>query len=326
MGIPNSDNRFDFAKELLFVNANLTNDECISAIKSSLKTFKGADEDFVKDICSRNSSTFKISYSYYPVYATRYLVTYRYTLEKTQNSNGYEINTTTKKTKTQSFDKDFFIGPEELQLNNFVGRQDERFYILPHVADLNAPIANSISENELDNSIRRDAERHKPVSDASFTINGWEATVVFVPIAFVEFEYNNKQYRCCVNSHNGFCKCSYLISKEAEEAAFKSRKKSITMRTISAILCVIASAISILFSVINNFDVESLIITAPVIIFTIICLFKIGGLGHTIEYFKEIYGKEGVTASTYTTEVVLLILSIISFILPTINLLNTLFS
>lgn len=162
--------KFDWCDQLIRVKRNYSNDECCNIVKNKLREFKGADSGFIKDVCSRANSTFRVARLFYPVYNVKATVTYDWNESNTHNSGDYSVTTTTHNTKTNTFTKNFFKGIYQGCCPDvFVGRNDERFYTLSHVDDLDGGVYNASCvylEQGLQQDINAYAAAIKPESNA----------------------------------------------------------------------------------------------------------------------------------------------------------------
>ncbi len=319
MALVNSDNRFDWCNNLYYAKTNYNKSECCNIIKNTIKTYKGADEDFVRDICNRTNDKFSVYHLYFPVYLTEYVATFTWVTEKTEDKGSYTVDTTTNHSKRNSFNRSFFKGIySSLSPDSFVGRNDQRFYILSHVADLDAGIYNDscvYSKSQMSNLVSSDASGYKPASNAECFINGWSSDVVFVPIAVICYKYGGSEYKSYVNMHNGSTYCHYLISKKTEILATKAKKISLILRIITA-LSFVASTLLLISNAVNCWDVVWSILGLGLSIAGII---KICTLKHNQQYFNNFYGSNGdVGATAYKQEIIYLVLSIIMFIVSII--------
>ena len=128
-----------------------------------------------------------------------------------------------------------------------MGRNDERFYKLSHVNDLEGGIYNQAcvyNEAGLENAIKEYAGKIKPNQYAQHTLNRWSVTVCFVPVALVSYKYNGQTYTGTVNMHNGSTHLTYLVSQTVKQKATTARKASIILRVSSLVVSGAAVALS----------------------------------------------------------------------------------
>ena len=240
MALKQWDDRFDFCDDLLEVSANYSTNECCDIVKNTLKSFKGADRDFIQDICNRDNSTFKVRKMYFPYYCTQFTYTYNWEEEETEDKGDCKIYNTIIHTDTNTKTKDFFSKKgiyTSCHVDNFVGRQDQRYYQLSHVNDLDGEIYNQrciYSEDEIATGIKNFVERGLPNGDGSWVVNRRFIQALFIPVAVVYYAYNGTNYSSVINMHNG---CGggfqYLVSKKTEENAIASKKVGVVVNLIS---------------------------------------------------------------------------------------------
>ena len=289
MAVGYSDNRFDWCDELIEVKRNYSNDECCNIIKNVIKSQKGADPSFVKEICSKDNASFKFGWYFFPVYSTNFRVTYNWDEEETKNKGDYKVTTTTHNTNTNTFNRDFYKSIYNSCCPNlYVGRNDDRFYKLSHVDDLDGNIysaASVYSQFALKEAMENYAKSEKPAIGASYLINGWSVMVFFVPMVNILYEFGGKTYNAVVNMHNGRCYVNYVVSKAVEEKSKKTFLASVIMKSASILL----SLVCFLAVMYNGFWAV---------------LFSLGLIGgnigatiatkHNKKYFYNEYGSKGI--------------------------------
>lgn len=288
MAIAQNDLRFDWCDKLLELREYYSLDECCNIAKKTLRLFKGAEKEFIEDVCSRKNSAFSVRRTFYPVYSVNATVTYTWDEETTEYKSNYTVDTTTHHTNTETFGHDFFRNIHaSCEPSSYVGRNDERFYKLAHVADLNGHIYNEAcvySSSQLENSIERYANAKSPDISAKCLLNRWSVTVVFVPVAIVGYTYKGTNYEATINMHNGKGHFGYPISESVKQQAKTARTASLVLRATSLVL----SGAGIFLSFLTN------IIGAVVALscFVLLCVMT-GTMKHTKKYFLDEYGNKG---------------------------------
>ena len=288
MAIAKTDLRFDWCNQLLRLREYCNFSECCNIVKDKLRSFKGADGGFIKDVCAREESAFSVRKAFYPVYTVNATVTYTWDEETTEYKSGYSVDTTTHHTNKETFEYDFFRSIHtSCHPNEYVGRNDERFYKLSHVADLNGQIYNEAcvySQSGLESAIKKYAAGKSPDEYAQCLLNRWSVTVIFVPMAIVDFTYKGKKYQAVVNMHNGDGYFEYPMSKAVEQKAKTAAKASVILRVSGLVL----SAGGIVLSCLTN--VVGFILAAAC--FILLCVMA-GTMKHTKKYFINEYGDKG---------------------------------
>ncbi len=288
MAVVQSDNRFDWCDELLEVKENYNFNECCNIVKNSLKEFKGADGNFLKEVCARANSTFSVRRTFFPVYSVNATVTYDWDVESTQDKGDYTVTTTTHHTNKNTFNKDFYRNIyDACKPNTYVGRNDGRFYRLSHVNDLDGNIYNSgcvYSQSGLENAIGTYASNGKPSGNAEYLVNRWSVTVCFVPVAIVSYTYNGQTYTSTVNMHNGRGYFEYCVSKKVKEKAEKMRKTSMILRGVSLAV----SGLGVVLCA--SLNVWAMLLA--LVCFVILCITS-AKMKHTKQYFLNEYGAQG---------------------------------
>ena len=217
MAIAETDLRFDWCDQLLELREHCNFSECCNIVKEKLRSFKGADGGFIKDVCARENSAFSVRRAFYPVYTVNATVTYTLDEERTEYKSGYSVDTTTHHTNKETFEHDFFRSIHTgCNPNEYVGRNDERFCKLSHMADLDGHIYNEscvYSQSGLESAIKRYAAEKSPDVYAQCLLNRWSVTVIFVPMAIVNYTYKGEKYESVVNMHNGDGHFGYPMSK-----------------------------------------------------------------------------------------------------------------
>ncbi len=293
MAVGQYDGRFDYCDKLLETVANYNFDECCNIVKNTLKQFKGADKGFIQDVCGRPNSAFSIKKMFFPVYRVTMTVTYDWDVESTEDKGDYKVTTTTHHTNTNTKTKDFFRNIySSCAPNTFTGRNDQRFYKLSHVNDLDASIYNDscvYSQSSLTDAISAYAQKEKPANNADYLVNSWTVTVLFIPIAVINYKYGEKNYTSAVNMHNGQGHFEYLVSKECVENAKRAKKISLNLRTAS----IAVSSINFVISLLSGFWATLFSLALLIVMIVTSVLMK-----HNEQYFINYFGENGGTLTS----------------------------
>ncbi len=324
MAVKNYDTSFDWCDELIEVRAYYSADECCNIIKNELRSLKGADEDFINDVCNRTNASFKPRLHFAPVYEATFPVTYTWEVESVEDKGDYKIDKTTSYTDRSTLVQTFYTGIyDSLDPSTFIGKKGDRFYTLKHVDDLNGGVYNAScvqTYNEIYSKADKIAARGKHFGkNSEYYINSLSATVFFVPMYVMNIEYGGTHYQCVVNAHNGHTHCKYLISERASKIALCAYIGSLVMR--SATLTVGFWGFMQSLKVMNNDTTEwwgflCWLLSIGLGIFYIVNWFT---MRHNKQYFNDFCGAEGgVRPGAYGPEIRNLLLSVALLIITLI--------
>ncbi len=262
MAVQPSDNRFDWCDRLLTVRVNYSAEECCNILKSELAKFRGADPIYVAKVRSYQTKDFSISARYIPVYEARATVTYTWNTSDEEKgtiklSNGpldsspeyIKVTTDVKTihTKQLTFNRMFCRNiTDELRPTEFTGRNDQRFYNLAHVDELNASSLGPTSVYSLPEMEQQIIAAAKNEHGGKVALNSWSCTMIAVPAFEITVHYNGRRDIWYINAHNGAARCTgYLVSDRMKNEANRMVKKV----KLPHIVTYIAGSLSILVSV-----------------------------------------------------------------------------
>lgn len=217
---------FEWCYDVTEVRTNYSRHNCVQMIKNQIVKYSGADEGFVKSITNRSENEFSFDCRFVPVYQTHVDARYFWTETSTSYSSSTYVEVETTQSTDYSQDKHFskfhYKGIDKsLELDRFIGGQDQRFYSLNLPSDLDYPLYNTnnncFTEKEISEIIPSVADA--PTSKQTRNILGWNCEVYFVPVACVTYAYNGKNYTATINQHNGKMQCEYMLSEKASRMA-----------------------------------------------------------------------------------------------------------
>lgn len=284
MAVENCNTQFDWCDKLVEAKGNYNRDECCNIAKNHLREIKGIDQNFLNKLLSTSNDKLKFKKYYFPDYYVQATVTYTWDV----TTETYDQITTTHNTEKNTFSEYFYKSIyESCKPVKFVGRNDERFYKLSHVDDLDGDIYNDscvYTSGQLSYDIKSYARRKSPSADAELCLNSWNATAVLVPIAVIGFEYNGTNYEFIVNMHNGYGYYHYLVLQKVADKAKQAKRLGFGVRVATILIGVgawIYTAPKSLFS---------LIAASALLIFLGIKVFSID---YKKDYFLDLFGKKG---------------------------------
>lgn len=288
MAVESCNTRFDWCYRLLETKGNYNRNECCNIVKNYLQKLQGVDKKFLNNILSTSNDAFRFKKYYFPVYSVEATITYTWDVR----TETYDEITETHNTERKTFSNDFYKGIYDgCKPAKFVGRNDERFYKLSHVDDLDAGVYNNsctYTSSQLTSEIKSYATNKSPSTDADTYLNEWTATALLVPIAVIGCTYEGKDYEFVVNMHNGYGHYDYLVSEEVSMKAVLAKRLSFWTRIAAILVSVFAW-----MSVVSETLIASLL-ASGLVIFLIVKSFTIN---HKKEYFLDLFGKKGVNFS-----------------------------
>ncbi len=313
MAIREVDNRFDWCRELCYAVTNFSPDECCNKVRAALAQKKGAESGFLADVPNRSNSKFSFCKYYYPIYSADITATYSWDVKENDVHTDYTVTTTTHNTEKKSFTWQAPTGaPYDLKVDNFVGRSDQRFYILSHVADLDGriyPSATIYNSYSMKSEVEKGANKNKSTMRSEVYINGWSCEVFFVPLCVLSYEYNGATYNCVVNMHNGLLSLDYPVSKENEKKITAAYLASLGIKLLTTVFMVLAA-----FSVPDKsgfLAFMGVILRIGMLIGLVVSHFFIGGRA----YFRECFGDDGkIGIMSYLVQIIIFAVVFVTFL------------
>lgn len=246
MAIEQSNNSFDWCETLAYAKTNFSDAECLDLFKKSLYGFSDIDSEYVKTIKKLELKNVKFINVYSPVYLLE--IKASYVTEDFEIDDN--VKTTTTYTNTYTFGKYTDKGMPELNLSEFVGRNDNRLFSLSHVDDLKYPLYNQkcfYTQSEMRMRANNIA-RSEHIGEC--TLNSFHTYVYFVPVVCIKVRFGGKEYFCSINKHNGYVHNYYPVSEKAAAEVKKAFKQYKTLK-IAGFVCIGITALTLLFVAFN---------------------------------------------------------------------------
>lgn len=246
MAAEKANNLFDWCNTLAYAKTNYSDAECLELFKKSVFRYNDIDSGYVSAVQKLELKNVNFINVYSPVYLLQIKATY-VTEDFEIDEN---VKTTTTYTDTYTFGKSTYRGMPELNLDEFVGRNDNRLFILSHVDDLKYPLYNQQCVYTRSEMKIRAENLARPEHFGVCTLNCFDSDAVFIPVVCVKVRFGGKEYFCSINKHNGYVYNYYPVSQKAAEIVKKAFKQYKALK-IAGFVTIGITALTLIFIAFN---------------------------------------------------------------------------
>lgn len=209
------------------VKENYTDEQCVGIAKENAEKCFGIDPNFIKSLKEKGIDDYSCENMFVPIYLLDFTANREDINEEIVGvDRGTYLIGNVKRNYNERFQYPLFYGYDKtLEPTIFQGGESERLTEIKNEMDLPYPLYNPEKtchfRNEVEQSALVYANRNTKKRISYNSVSFWNnSNISFIPIVLIRCIFNDKEYVCMVNKHNGKCFWDgYPISKKLKKSS-----------------------------------------------------------------------------------------------------------